>query len=422
MRTKEHADAHASNNKATSHTEALAISHLTRVKRSTTRRIQKRANARHCRLKFIEFRLAVKRGEGKRGFKGSRNTTRPSSPANSDPLLARFQETGRANRQITFEPAPSGTTTVWYTHDSMPNKSNPVLPSHGFDSFDSTFGIWSNGVLHRGWRRTGERKVHVLTAKVNPSPPPLDFYLRAYGSGRMGRKVDDCLIKFERKFLFLVSASEAGFTVERDELRRYDRAFAWIYMYRIYDSWKDNVQMKSNYFRENLAISWNIYQWFRSNATWNDNFGILKNHREERITTHIEIVATQKDKNLPVEEATFSILFGNNTNIPDPFSFFRRWSNRFREGMASITFSPNDSNLARLLIWTIEERTTLHPWPRQSSAIGESSANEVFTRGWKRSSTGTVYALRKQKSKPPGVDVFSRETFRETSIPYEMAD
>lgn len=42
----------------------------------------------------------------------------------------------------------------------------------------------------------------------------------------MGRKVDDCLIKFERKFLFLVSASEAGFTVERDELRRYDRAFA----------------------------------------------------------------------------------------------------------------------------------------------------------------------------------------------------
>ena len=264
--------------------------------------------------------------------------------------------------------------------------------------------------------------MHVLTAKVNPSPPPLDFYLRAYGSGRMGRKVDDCLIKFERKFLFLVSASEAGFTVERDELRRYDRAFAWIYMYRIYDSWKDNVKMKSNYFRENLAISWNIYQWFRSNATWNDNFDVLKNHREERITTHIEIVATQKDKNLPVEEATFSILFGNNTNIPDPFSFFRRWSNRFREGMASITFSPNDSNLARLLIWTIEERTTLHPWPRQSSAIGESSANEVFTRGWKRSSTGTVYALRKQKSKPPGVDVFSRETFRETSIPYEMAD
>lgn len=112
MRTKEHGDAHASNNKATSHTEALAISHLTRVKRSTTRRIQKRANARHCRLKFIEFRLAVKRGEGKRGFKGSRNTTRPSSPANSDPLLARFQETGRVNRQITFEPAPSGTTTV----------------------------------------------------------------------------------------------------------------------------------------------------------------------------------------------------------------------------------------------------------------------------------------------------------------------
>lgn len=148
----------------------------------------------------------------------------------------------------------------------------------------------SNGVLHRGWRRTGERKVHVLTAKVNPSPPPLDFYLRAYGSGRMGRKVDDCLIKFERKFLFLVSASEAGFTVERDELRRYDRAFAWIYMYRIYDSWKDNVQMKSNYFRENLAISWNIYQWFRSNATWNDNFGILKNHREERITIYIELL------------------------------------------------------------------------------------------------------------------------------------
>lgn len=70
--------------------------------------------------------------------------------------------------------------------------------------------------------------------------------------------------------------------------------------------------MKSNYFRENLAISWNIYQWFRSNATWNDNFDILKNHREERITIHIEIIATQKDRNLPVEEATFSILFGNN--------------------------------------------------------------------------------------------------------------
>lgn len=158
MRTKEHADAHASNNKATSHTEALAISHLTRVKRSTTRRIQKRANARHCRLKFIEFRLAVKRGEGKRGFKGSRNTTRPSSPANSDPLLARFQETGRANRQITFEPAPSGTTTVWYTHDSMPNKSNPVLPSHGFDSFDSTFGIWIERCSSSGMKKNRRKK------------------------------------------------------------------------------------------------------------------------------------------------------------------------------------------------------------------------------------------------------------------------
>lgn len=167
--------------------------------------------------------------------------------------------------------------------------SCPSFPWFRFIRFD--VGIWSNGVLYQGWRRTGERKVHVLTAKVNPSPPPLDFYLRAYGSGRMGRKVDDCLIKFERKFLFLVSASEAGFTVERDELRRYDRAFAWIYISNN-DSWKDNVKIKSNYFRENLAIiltSWNIYQWFKSN-TRNDNFDILKNHREERITIYIELL------------------------------------------------------------------------------------------------------------------------------------
>lgn len=38
-------------------------------------------NARQCRLKFIEFRLAVKRGEGKRGFKGSRNTYTPCLPS-----------------------------------------------------------------------------------------------------------------------------------------------------------------------------------------------------------------------------------------------------------------------------------------------------------------------------------------------------
>lgn len=122
MRTKEHGDAHASNNKATSHTEALAISHLTRVKRSTTRRIQKRANARHCRLKFIEFRLAVKRGEGKRGFKGSRNTTRLPQPT-----LIHFSRVSRKRAGPTVKLLSNPLQVGRRRFDSTPNKSNRFL-------------------------------------------------------------------------------------------------------------------------------------------------------------------------------------------------------------------------------------------------------------------------------------------------------
>lgn len=122
MRTKEHGDAHASNNKATSHTEALAISHLTRVKRSTTRRIQKRANARHCRLKFIEFRLAVKRGEGKRGFKGSRNTTRLPQPT-----LIHFSRVSRKRAGSTVKLLSNPLQVGRRRFNSTPNKSNRFL-------------------------------------------------------------------------------------------------------------------------------------------------------------------------------------------------------------------------------------------------------------------------------------------------------
>lgn len=103
-------------------------------------------------------------------------------------------------------------------------------------------------------------------------------------------------------------------------------------------------------------------------------------------------------------------LFGNaTTRISRILSLFSRMmiEHRFREGNHEILRASNFLPDPILLISTIEKRShDLAPVTEvKSSIIGESSANEARTHG-KRSSTGTVYALRKQKSKPLALTCF----------------
>lgn len=201
-----------------------AVSQLTRVKRSTTR-IQKRANARHCRLKFIEFRLVVwNEVKESAGSKVSRNTyARHVPPATIHFPVSRNR---RANRQITFEPVPSGT--LWYTIVNR-TVSTVITADRSHVGFRFCWAEDGPPRLFSQGRRLLEEQAK--GARSDSESPPIPTSIHEC----MDRKVDDCLIKFERKFLFLVSASEAGWW--RDELSRYP-----CFCERIsYDSWKDNT-------------------------------------------------------------------------------------------------------------------------------------------------------------------------------------